>query len=96
MPRGEAVWALFQRKPVRNWLNEKKSLMGTLLLCSVGSCWGCCVGKLATVLHNAFAGIDCSLPVRTWCEDAFGVPTLPSGISSAGEQSMHLSMVEQR
>lgn len=37
-------WVLFQTKLVRKWLNEKKSLVRNLLLCSVGSCWGCSAG----------------------------------------------------
>ena len=34
-------WGLFQRKLVRNRLNEEKPLVGNSLLCSVGSCGGC-------------------------------------------------------
>lgn len=89
-------WVLFQTKLVRKWLNEKKSLVRNLLLCSVGSCWGCSAGTLQTVLHSASAGTDHPLPIHAWDEDACGVPVFPGGISPAGEQSMHLPGAEQR
>lgn len=76
-------WALFQTKPVRKWLNEKKSLVRNLLLCSVESCWGCSAGMLQAVLHNASAGIDRPLPICACGEDACGVPAFPGGISRA-------------